>query len=146
MTGHSHRDHFAKHAQTVVNYVNLAAFGMVPPHRNFAESQSSPVTEKEKFDIKREPDGVRVFQDWPANIQSERFESALGVPERHPGCEPHDQIEDSTGLLASPRLPDSDQVSIERARAKGKIDISIRDRLDYFRDLAQRCGKISIEE
>jgi hypothetical protein len=96
-----------------VNYVDLAAFGVVPAHRNFAESQSSPVGEKKKFDIKREPDGVRLFQDWPADIQSECFETALGVPERHPGGEPHDQIENSAGLLASARLMDADQLSIE---------------------------------
>src|ERR1700675_937323 len=119
---------------------------MIPAHWNLAEPQSCPVGEKKKFDIEREPDGVRFFQNWPAGIQPERFETALRIPERHSSCQAHDQIENATGLFASPRLPDADQLAIERARTKGKIDISIRNRLDHFRNFAQRRGKIGVKE
>ena len=75
--------------------------------------------EKKKFDIKCESDGVRLFQNWPANIQPESFESALGVPERHSGGEAHNRIEDAAGLFAAPRLMNTDQFAIQRPRAMG---------------------------
>src|SRR5438477_8467210 len=46
----SQRDHFAQHRETVVNYADLASFGVIPTHRNFAEPQSAAVGEKKKFD------------------------------------------------------------------------------------------------
>src|SRR5260370_28361938 len=113
---------------------------MVPAHRDLPEPQSSAVSEKKKFDIKREPDGMRFFQNWPADIQPKRFETALRVPKRHSGCKPNDQIENTPGLLASPRLTDTDQSAIKRARTKRKIHISVFDRLDH-RSEERRVGK-----
>src|SRR5437667_11401 len=81
-----------------------------------------------------------------ANIEPKGFETALCVPERHPSRESHDQIEHTAGLFAPPRLPNTDQTAIKRARTERKIDISVSDRLDHFRNLAQRCGKIGVEK
>src|SRR6266478_5466126 len=103
---------------------------MVPAHRDLTQTQPGLVGEKKKFDIKREPNGMRFFQNWPADIQSKRFETALRVPKRHSGRKSHDQIENTTGLLASPRLPNADQFSIERARTKRKI--RVEEQSDWF--------------
>src|SRR6266852_3463306 len=119
---------------------------MVPAHRDLTQTQPGLVGEKKKFDIKREPNGMRFFQNWPADIQSKRFETALRVPKRHSGRKSHDQIENASGLLTSPRLVNADQFSVERARTKHKIDISSCDRFDHFRNLAQRRRKIGVEE
>ena len=116
----SQRDHFAQHRETVVNYADLASFGVIPTHRNFAEPQSAAVGEKKKFDIERESDGMRFFQNRAASIEAKRFETALCVPKRHSGRESNDQIENAAGLFASPWLMSSDQFSIERARTEGK--------------------------
>src|SRR5437667_10541070 len=102
-------------------------------------------TEK-KFDIEGETGGVRFFENRAKNIEPKGFESALVVPKRHPGREPHDQVENATRLFAAPRLTDADQFPVERARTKRKIDISLCDRLDYFGNFAQRRGKIGIEK
>src|SRR5437879_6797826 len=110
---------------------------MVPAHRDLTQTQPGLVGKKKKFDIKREPDGMRFFQNWPADIQSKRFETALRVPKRHSGRKSHDQIENATGLLASPRLPNADQFSIERARTKRKIDISLCDRPNHFGEIGR---------
>ena len=121
-----------------MNHVDFTALGVVPAHWNFPESQSRPMREKKKFDIERESDGVRLFQNWPANIEAKCLETTLRIPEWHAGREPHDQIENAAGLLASPRLMNPDQFSIEGARTEGKIDISIRNRPNHFRKRRQR--------
>src|SRR5438477_10450236 len=105
---------------------------MVPAHRDFAQSQSSAMRTEKKFDIEREADGVRSFENRTANLQPKCFETALSVPKRHSSRESHDQIKNAAGLLASPRLANADQFPIERARTECKIDISIRDGLDHF--------------
>src|SRR5439155_26990283 len=104
----SQRDYFAQHARAVVNHLDRAAFGMVPTRRNFAQPQCSAMGEKKKFDIKREPNRMRLFQNWPANIEPKGFETALRVPERQPSRESHDQVEHATGLLRRPRLPNTE--------------------------------------
>src|SRR5437899_1820466 len=107
---------------------------MVPSHWDFAEAQSRPIGEKKKFDIEREADGVRLFQNWPADIEPECFEPALRVPKWHSGREADDEVENAPRLLTPPRLMNANQVSIERARTKRKINIFIGDWLDYFVD------------
>jgi hypothetical protein len=49
-----HRDYFAQHRQTVVNYVNFAAFSAIPAHRNLSEVQSGAMGEKKELDIESE--------------------------------------------------------------------------------------------
>ena len=104
MTRHSQGDDFPKHAQAVANHADLAAFGVVPSHGNFAETKAGAMREKEKFDIEGETLDARGLQDWPAHIETKRFETALGIPKRKTGPESHEQIENAAGLFAAPRL------------------------------------------
>jgi len=97
-----------------VNHANLTAFGVIPADRHFAQPQTGPIREKKQLNIEREPRNARFLKDRPANVEAKRFESALCVPERHPGCESHDQIENPAGLLTPPWLMHTDQSAIER--------------------------------
>ena len=87
-----------------MNDADLATLGVIPTHWNLAQAQSRAAGEKKKFDIEPEPDGVHFLENRTANIETERFETALRVPKRHPGRNSDDEIENATGLFPPPRL------------------------------------------
>src|SRR5437870_3938014 len=84
------RDHLAQHADTIVNEVNFAAFGVVPAHRYFLQTQAGALGEKEQLDIESEPLHVRRFEDWATDIEPKRFEPALRIPKRQAGRKTHE--------------------------------------------------------
>src|ERR671930_2420548 len=94
---------------------------------------------QKQFDVKRESLDAGSFEDRAARLELESFKPALRVPDIEAGYEANEQVEEATGLLPSPRLMNTNQFSIERARPEGKIHISARDRLDHFRRFLQRC-------
>ena len=77
---------------------------MIPAHRNFAQSQSGSLRQIEQFDVESETFDARGLENRSARIEPERLESALRVPKRQPGCEPHDEIKNAAALFAPPRL------------------------------------------
>src|ERR1700730_10293340 len=107
---------------------------MVPTHRHFAQTQACLIRLEQQLDIKGEADGMRSFQKRAENIESERFETALSVPKRHPGCESHDQVKYAPGLLSSPWLMNPDQSPIQCARTEGDIHLALRNWFDQFRN------------
>ena len=117
------RDHFAQHAQTVAQKANFAALSVVPTHWNFANPQTGPMREIQQLHVEREAFDPRRFKNRSACLQAKRFKSALCVPKRQPGGEPHQQIKNTAGLLSPPRLTNSDQAAIQSARAKSDIQL-----------------------
>src|SRR6266576_7031756 len=95
--------------------------------------------EGEAFDLRR-------FKNWSARFKTKRLESALRVPKRQPGGEPHQQIKNTAGLLSPPRLTNSDQAAIQSARAKCDIQFAICDGFDQLRRLLKWRGKIGVGE
>src|SRR5512132_2962238 len=83
------RDHFAQHAQTVAQKANFAALSVVPRHWNFANPQIGPMREIKQLDVEREAFDPRRFKNRSAHLEAKRFKSALRVPKRQPGGEPH---------------------------------------------------------
>jgi len=143
---YSQLDHLAQHPQAVVNEMNFAAFPMIPTHRNLAQAQSGALREIKELDIESKPLDSRGFQNWPTNIETKSFESALCVPKRKSGCDAREQIENPTGGFATPWLMFANQAAIQRARSKGKIDIVICDRPDHFGSFFKRRGQIGIKK
>jgi hypothetical protein len=102
--------------------VDLAAFGMVPAHRDFAEPQPGAVREKKQFDIEGESIDASGFQNWAARVHTERLETTLRVPKRKIGGKTNKQIKNAASLLAPPGLMLANQPSIQTARAKRDVD------------------------
>ena len=80
--------------------------------------------------VEREAFDPRRFKNRSARLETKRFKSALRVPERQSGAEPHEQIKNTAGLLSSPRLVNSDQAAIQSARTKCDVHFAIRDGFD----------------
>src|SRR6478752_7446155 len=112
------RDHLAQHAQAVAEKTDLAAFGMVPTHWNFADPQPGPMRAIKQLHVECEAFDVRRFKNRSARLETKRFKSALRIPKRQSGSRPHQQIKNTAGLLSSPRLVNSDQAAIQSTRAK----------------------------
>ncbi len=142
----SQRDHFAQHAQAIVNEIDLASLCMVPAHGNFADAQSGALREIKQLDIEGEAVDVSGFENRATNIEAERFETTLRVPKRQAGGKPHKKVENAATLFAPPGLVPTDQAAIDRARTKRNIDIAICNGLDHLRRLAERRGKIRVEK
>jgi len=140
------RDHFAQHAQTVAQKTNFAALSVVPTHWNFANPQIGPMREIKQLHVEREALDPRRFKNRSACLQAKRFKSALRIPKRQSGGEPHQQIKDAAGLLSSPRLKNSDQAAIQSARAKCDIHFAICDGFDQLRCFLKWRGKIGVGE
>src|SRR5882757_11119004 len=136
------RDHFAQHSQAVAQKTNFASFSVVPTHWNFANPQTGPMREIKQLDVEREAFDPRRFKNWSARLEAKRFKSALRVPKRQSGSEPHQQIKNAAGLLSPPRLTNSDQAAIQSARAKCDIQFAICDGFDQLRRLLKWRGKI----
>ena len=125
---------------------DFAAFSVIPADGDLAKAQTSAVSEKEKLNIERESLNACSFQNRATNIETERLKPALCVPNRHSSRTSYEQVENAASLFASPGLMNADQFAVERTRTKGKIDISVRDRLDHLWDFPERCRKIGIKK
>src|SRR5207244_2325077 len=132
----SQRDDLAQHAQAVAQKINFAALSVVPAHGDFAHAETGAARQKEQLDVEGKTIHPRRFENRPAYFEPKRFEPALCVPERQTGRNAHEQIEHAPGVLASPRLMDPDELTVERARTEAKIDIFVHDRLDQLGSLA----------
>src|ERR1043166_4642850 len=108
-------DHFAQHADAVSEEIDLAPFGVVPAHGNFANAQPGALREEEQLDVEGEPIHACRLEDRSANVEAKRFESTLRVPEGQTSRNAHEQIENAPGVLPPPRLMDADELAIERA-------------------------------
>ena len=104
----SHRDDFPQHPQAIAKKTDFASFSVVPADRNFPNAQPSAMREKKQLNIERKTIHMRRLQNRPANIELKGLEPALGVPKWQTGCNAHKEIENTTPLLAPPRLMDSD--------------------------------------
>src|SRR4029077_6461194 len=140
------RDHFAKHAQAVAEKADFAALGMVPSHWNFANLQTGPMRAIKQLHVEREAFDPRRFKNRTARLEAKRFKSALRVPERQSGAEPHEQIKNTAGRLSPPRLMHPDQAAIQSARTKRDIHFAICDGFDQLRRFLKWRGKIGIGE
>src|SRR4029077_4078997 len=83
---------------------------------------------------------------WPTRFHPKRFEAALRVPKRQTSRDAYQQIKNAPTLFASPRLPVSDEFAIKRARTKGNIHFTARDRFNNFWELVNRRRKIGVEK
>src|SRR5205814_8888568 len=83
------RQDFAKHPHTVGNQSHFAAFMMIPTHRNFLKPQSSAVREQEQLHIKPKADDFRRFDYRTARLHGKGLETALRIPKRQTGHQPH---------------------------------------------------------
>src|SRR2546425_2179307 len=142
----SQRDHFAQHPQAITKETNFASFSVVPADRNFPNSQSCALCEIKQLDIECKTMHVRRLQNWPANIELKRLEPALGVPKWQTGCNAHKKVENTTPLLAPPRLMNANQTAVERARTERNVDFAICNWLDEFRRFCERRGEIRIRK
>src|SRR5437660_10095451 len=140
------RNHFAQNAQAIAHELDVTSFVMIPAHRNFAQAQAGALREIKQLNVESKAIDPRGFENRAANIETKRFKSALRVPKRQTGRDAHKQVENAAALLTAPRLVMTDQAAIERARAKGDVELSGCDRLDHFRRLLERRGKIGIEK
>src|SRR5262249_13198440 len=140
----SQPDYFAQHLQAVAEEINFAALGMVPADWNFADAQTSALRQVKQLYVEREALDPSCFEDRSARVEAERLEAALCVPHGQPGGEPHATIQDAATLLGAPRLMNSDQAAVQRARAKRDIHFAICDRFDELWCLLKRRGKIGV--
>src|SRR5215471_18166014 len=108
---------------------------MVPTNWNFPNPQTGSMREIKQLHVECETVDPRRFKNRSARLEAKRFKSALRVPKRQSGCEPHKQIKNTPPLLSPPRLMDPDQAAIQSARAKCDVHFAIRDRFDQFRCL-----------
>src|ERR1700730_8714030 len=111
----SQRDDFTQHAKAVVEEVDFAAFVMIPVHRNFPHSELRAPRQIKQLEVEPKPLGLGLFENRPANIETERLESALGVPKRKTRRHAHDKIENATALFATPGLPMADLPPVQGA-------------------------------
>src|SRR6266699_1781975 len=111
---------------------DFAAFGVVPPHRNLPDAQSSALREKKQLDVEGETIDASDLQDRAANIETKRFETTLRVPKRQASGDAHEHVENAASLLASPRLTNANQRPVKCARAECNINVAIYDRFDHF--------------
>src|SRR6266550_1545532 len=138
------RDHFAQHAQAVAQKTNFAAFSVVPTHWNFANPQTGPIREIKQLHVEREAFDPRRFKNRSARLEAKRSKSALRVPKRQSGGEPHQQIKNAAGLLSPPRLTNSDQAAIQSARAKRDIQFTLCNGFDQLRRLLKWRRKVGV--
>jgi predicted component of type VI protein secretion system len=132
------QSHFVHHLETVAEQTNLAALVVVPTHRHFF--QFKPARNARYSSSTSNPNRSTVAASTADGTRScERFEAALRVPERQPGRQTNDEIENSAALFAAPRLMDADQFAVEGARAKRHVALPvIANRIDQFRSFGYR--------
>src|ERR671937_1308145 len=118
-SAHAQCNHLPQHRDAVTDEVHLTAFSMIPAHRDFPQAQAATTGEEEQFDIEREPLDSRGFENSPTNVEAKRLKPALRVPDIETGREADKQVEHAASLLAAPRLMNTDQFSVERARPEG---------------------------
>src|SRR6476646_192364 len=106
---------------------------MIPTHWNFSNPQTGPMRAIKQFHVEREAFDLRRFKNRPARFKAKRFKSALRIPKRQPGCEPHEQIKNTAALLSSPRLLHADQAAIQSARTERDVNFAIRNGFDQLR-------------
>src|SRR5207253_6349465 len=104
------------HAEAVAHHGDLARGIVVPTHRDFAQAQAREMGQVDQLHVETEPIDLSGFNQWTANAHAECFKSALCIPERQPGSQPHNQIENSSSLFATPWLMHAYQAAIERSR------------------------------
>ena len=85
-------------------------------HWNLPHSEFRAPCQIEQLDVETKPIGLGSFQNWPASIETERLESALGVPKRKARCNAHDKIENATALFTPPGLVLADQPPVRSKR------------------------------
>ncbi len=73
--------------------------------------------EIKQFDIEGEPVQPSGLQNWAANVETKRLESALGVPKRQPSRDAYQQVECAASLLAPPWLMNANQSAVKCARS-----------------------------
>ena len=83
---------------------HLAACRMIPTHRNFADAQSRALREMKQLDVEGKAIDPSGFQNWTADIETERFETTLRIPKRETDGKANEQIKNAAGLLAPPGL------------------------------------------
>jgi hypothetical protein len=104
---------------------HLAALRMVPADRNFPDAQSGALRQIKQLHIKSETLDASGFDNRATNIEAERLETALRVPKWEIRGDTDNKIEDSASLFAPPGLALTDQAPVDRARAKGDVDLTI---------------------
>src|ERR1043165_4633304 len=125
--------HFTQHPKTVARQTHRTAFVVIPTHRHFLQSQPCAKSEIQQFDVKSEAIDRCGFDQRPAHAHAKRLEATLRIPERQTRCQAHREIENASALLASPRLMHADEVSIQRARTKRHVKLSVENRIDELR-------------
>src|SRR5262249_501590 len=111
---------------------------MVPADWNFADAQTSALRQIKQLYVEREALDPSCLEERSARGEGERLEAGLCVPKGQPGGEPHEKIKDAATLLAAPRLMNSDQAAVQRARAKRDIHFAICDGFDELWCLPER--------
>mgnify|MGYP003693739373 CR=1 FL=1 len=127
--------------------MDLAACGMIPAHRNFADMQSGAMREIKQLNVKGETIDASGFENWAADVHPKCFETTLRVPKRKTGGEAHEQIENTAGLFSPPRLMMADQAAVDATREPNAMSISpLAIGSITFGVSLQRRRKIGIEE
>src|SRR5262249_46114100 len=104
------------------------------------------LSEIKQFDIESEAINASGFKNRATNFEAKRLEPALSIPERQTGRQTHQQVEGAAGLLASPRLVNANQSSIQRPGPTSHVNFTSCNRLDQFRGLFKRSGKIGVRK
>src|ERR1041385_7986520 len=90
------------HLEAVAEQRDLAAFVVVPPHRNLFQIQTRAKGEIKQLHIKPKAIARRCFDQRAAHTHPKSLEATLRVAKRHSGGKTNDQIEDASTLLATP--------------------------------------------
>ena len=117
---------------------------MVPVHGHFPHSELCPPRQIKQLDVETKPRGLGFFKNRPANIETEGFEPALGIPKRKAGGNAHDEVENATALFSPPGLVMADQAPVQGARTKRDVHLPGRDGLDQSRRIIDGRRQIRI--
>ena len=141
-----YQSHLVQHLETVADDVDLAALVVVPAHGDLFQIQTGAKREVQQFHIETKAVHRCCFNEGPAHAHTKRLEATLRVPERQTCREAYDEVENTSALFAPPRLVNTDQAAIERARSECHVALSFNNRLDQFWCFADRSGKIGVRK
>lgn len=119
---------------------------IVPAHWNLHGAIAQPFGYKQHLRVEPKPLQLLARKDLACHIAPKQLESALRIIEVEAYYQAHDDIEETSCILAEHRLMDADQRSVNGSRADGNLGSASLHGVDQFFQFFDRRGQIGVGE
>jgi len=114
-------DQIDKHVSGIMQKVDLGGGVIIPTHGHFHNLPSKVPDQEQDFGIKAKAVNALKLKGPPSGVSAEELQTTLGVMNFQAREQSYQQIKKPPGIFPPPRLADSDQRPVKRARTNRGI-------------------------